>query len=145
LTWVLSEVRFNDVLDLVDPRLFEVVRDLTGRRFLDLVEVRHFHWLGDVWIVNVLKKHVIAFLADLLHGPDGLVLIEHRVEAEVGESLWEIVGGNRDHTVVLRFLLFLFLRHLERSRNQIRTRLSHVLVKDYFIHRLGVFEVDFVE
>jgi len=67
---ILGKVGLDDVLDLVDPGLLEIVGDLTSGRALNLLELTDSHRLGDVGVVDVLLKDVVALLADLLHGTD---------------------------------------------------------------------------
>mmetsp|Transcript_20747 Transcript_20747/g.31992 ORF Transcript_20747/g.31992 Transcript_20747/m.31992 type:complete len:987 (-) Transcript_20747:91-3051(-) len=142
---VFGEVRLNDVLDLVHPRLLQVVRDLGGGRLLDLLELIDSHGLGDVRIVDILQEHIVTLLSDLLHSTDGLVLVQNGVEAEVGELLSEVVRRNDDHAVVGRFFLLLFLREDERAGDEVGAVLLQVLVEDDLVHGLGKVEVDLIE
>ena len=135
------EVGLDDVFDLVHPGLLEVVRNLAGGRFLDLVELADSHRLGDVGIVDVPLEHVVAFLADLLHGTDGLVLVQDRVEAEIGERLWEIVWRNDNHAVVRCLRLWLLLWQGEWPRDEVGSVALEVLVENDLVHRLREFKV----
>lgn len=80
---ILSKVGLNNILDLVDPSFLEIIADLGGARFLDLLELIDPHALGDVGVVNVLNEHVVTLLPNLLHSTNGLVFVQYRVEAEV--------------------------------------------------------------
>jgi hypothetical protein len=58
---------------------------------LNLIELTHSHWLGDVWVVNIFEKYIIALLPDFLEGSNRLILIQASVEAEVRKRLWEVM------------------------------------------------------
>jgi hypothetical protein len=139
---IFIEIGLDDVLGLGNPGLLEVVRDLGSRTLLDLNEFIDSHGLGDVRVENILEEHIVTLLSDLLHGPNGLVLIQNTAETEVLESLGKVVSRDLNHTFHRSFSLDFLLWHIEWPGDQIVASHLDMLIEHNLVHGLGKFKVD---
>lgn len=101
--------------------------------------------MSDACVVDASEPGIIALLPNDLHGLDDLVLVEHRVEAELRELLGEVVRRDVYQTVVGLLLGWRVRRQGQVAHNQVVVLVSHVFIEDYLVHTLREVEVHFRE
>lgn len=99
--------------------------------------------MSDASVVDASEARIVALLPYDLHGLDDFVLVEHRVEAELGELLREVVGRDVNQTVVGLLLGGGVRRQGQVAHYQVVVLVTHVLIENYFVHTLREVEVHF--
>ena len=145
LVTLLGEAGLDDLLDFVDPGLFEEVGGLRDGRSLDLVELVNFHSLGHVGVEHVFNCHFVALFADLLLSLDDFVFDLEGAAAVLAELFGEVVGRDRDHSEERGGFSLWLLGEVELSGDQVGSLGRQMLVEDDLVHGLRKVDVDFVE
>ncbi len=99
--------------------------------------------MSDAGVLDASEAGIVALLPNDLHGLDDLILVEHRIEAELGELLREVVGRDDNQTVVGLLLGRGVRRQGQVAHYEIVVLFSHVLIENYFVHTLREVEVHF--
>jgi hypothetical protein len=139
------EASLDDLLDLVDPSLFQEVGGLRDRTSLDLVELVDLHSLGDVRVENILCCNLVTLLADLLLSSDDLILDLEGLAAEFRELLGEVVWWDRDHTKERSHLFGYLGREVQLTGDQVGTLGIQVFVEDDLVHCLCEVDVHLIQ
>ena len=142
------ESGFDDLFKSSNPSsLPTVVADSCDARSLNLLELIDSSglWVRDVEDLVLLEKSV-AFSSDFNHGLDGFLFDVKRLEAEIGELLWEVMLWDWHHTEVWGLSWRLLLRELKISGDHVSFGLSgfKCSLHDDFVHGSGEVLVDLV-
>jgi hypothetical protein len=95
-----------------------------------------------VGIVNASKASIIALLLNDLESLNNLILVQHCVEAELGELLREVVRWDVDQAVVRLRLGRRVGRKGKVAHDEIVVLVSHMLVKDDLVHALRKLKIN---
>ena len=98
--------------------------------------------MSNVGIVNASKASIIALLLNYLERLNNLILVQHCVEAELGELLWEVVWWDVYQAVVGLRLGRRIGRKGKVTHDQVVVLVSHMLVEDDLVHAFREFKIN---